>query len=242
MRSLHFVCLTLVGAALATQAFAQATSPGRPPSQQQTPPVQIQPQATVPAITTRAPLAGQVPVLIMKPGGQGYLQFFDVDWSGTMRATRATRERPDGDGDGYDARQWGGADCDDDDPRRNPGEAEAFDVEGLDEDCNHETLPNRDQDRDGYISWQAMNVLRTPGGIPRAVVRGPDCDDERADVHPGLVEVRGDLRDNDCDGLIDVIDAPGHRDYCPPTEYVSAQTLTRPCGSAGGDTSQFQRR
>ena len=77
---------------------------------------------------------------------------------------------------------------------------------------------------------------------PVAVIRGPDCDDGRADVHPGLPEVLGDLRDNNCDGLIDVVDSQGHREYCPPTDQVSAQNLMNPCGRASGDTSQFNRR
>lgn len=246
MRNLRFPCMILSSVALTTSAFAQATSPGGPPPQQQTPPVQIQPQANVPAITMRAPLTGQVPVLIQ--GFSRSTSDFDAHLRSFgnrlgYRAVHATPQRRDYDGDGDAARRLGGTDCDDEDPTRSGRLPELFDAEGLDEDCDHFTLPARDMDRDGFISWQAMNVIRTNDDFQVvAVVRGPDCDDGRADVHPGLPEVRGDQRDNDCDGLIDVIDTPGHRDYCPPTETVSAQTPTRPCGAANGDASQFQRR
>lgn len=238
----RFILGMVIVAVCAASAAAQ-TSPGRQPQQQQPQQPQIQvPVQQPPAITQRAPLAGQIPVFI-----QGYANRSQIDdqlrrFRIGNRAEHATAQLRDYDQDGHAARRFGGGDCDDDDARRNPGAAEVLDAEGLDEDCSHDTLPAWDADRDGFISWQAMNVIRTDDLRPVAVVRGPDCDDSRADVHPGLVEVPGDLRDNNCDGLIDVVDSRGHGDYCPPTEQVSIQTLTRPCGQAGGDTSQFNRR
>lgn len=235
MLKLHIVCV-FAALAVATAALAQTTSPGRLPQQQQPPPQAQSPVRQAPALQQGAPLAGQIPVYIQglsePPGTYGQ----------AARSIHATRANMDYDRDGHRAMQFGGDDCDDEDGRVNAAEAEVMDAEGLDEDCNPETLPPLDRDRDGYISWQAMNIIRANDGRPQAVVRGPDCDDGRADVHPGSVEVRGDLRDNDCDGLIDVVDAPGHREYCPPTDHVSAQTLTNPCGQARGDTAQFNRR
>ena len=43
-------------------------------------------------------------------------------------------ERMDRDGDGDPAGQWGGTDCDDDDPSRNDGAVET--CNGIDDDCN----------------------------------------------------------------------------------------------------------
>lgn len=245
MRKSFTLGLMFAAAACATAALAQ-TSPGRQaPQQQQPPQPQIQiPVQQAPAITQRAPLTGQVPVFIQGHYGDR-LRRLERSIPAAQRGPRsihATRENPDYDRDGYDATQFGGPDCDDEDPRVNPAKLEVTDAEGLNEDCNPETLGDRDDDLDGYISWQSMNILRTNDLRPIAVLRGPDCDDSRADVHPGLPEVLGDLRDNNCDGLIDVVDSRGHGDYCPPTEQVSAQTLTRPCGQASGDTSQFNRR
>lgn len=230
------VCIAGLLLAAAGAAIAQTTSPERRLPPQQPPPVQVQvPVQQPPAITPRAPLAGQIPVYI-----QGLRDVPSPQQDG--RTTHATQANRDYDRDGHDARPFGGPDCDDEDRRRHPAAAEVFDAEGLDEDCDFTTLPARDQDRDGYISWQAINVIRTSDGRAVAVLRGADCDDLRSDVHPGLVEVVGDLRDNDCDGLIDVVDRPGHREYCAPTNQVSAQAPTRPCGQAGGDTSQVNRR
>ena len=64
---------------------------------------------------------------------------------------------PDADGDGVDAIRCGGADCDDTDPNRFPGNTEVCDEEGHDEDCNPLTVGTRDFDGDGYVDAACIN-------------------------------------------------------------------------------------
>jgi hypothetical protein len=92
--------------------------------------------------------------------------------------------RLDRDGDGYEAAQWDGADCDDADPDVHPNAAEAW-YDGVDENCDGAN--DFDQDGDG--------VLAAAGG-------GTDCDDTDPDVHPGAPE-RANGVDDDCDGATD---------------------------------------
>lgn len=63
----------------------------------------------------------------------------------------------DADGDGYVARESGGDDCDDDDPRRYPGNSEVCDHEHLDEDCDLSTGGLMDVDGDGHTSSNCFN-------------------------------------------------------------------------------------
>ncbi|MBD3310360.1 hypothetical protein GF351_04020 [Candidatus Woesearchaeota archaeon] len=106
----------------------------------------------------------------------------------------------------YDTQTAG--DCDDLDDDVNPGITESCDSEygydGIDNNCDGIADPDCadicDQDSDGYhsdtLAWyQAAYcaLLGTDGG---------DCDDTRAAVNPGQVELC-DGFDNDCDGLID---------------------------------------
>ena len=60
----------------------------------------------------------------------------------------------DKDGDGYEAMHCGGDDCDDNNPKRSPGNKEVCDSKGIDEDCNARTVGDLDADGDGYISAQ----------------------------------------------------------------------------------------
>jgi len=99
---------------------------------------------------------------------------------------------PDADGDGADSIACGGDDCDDGDARNLPGGTEVCDADGHDEDCNPATFGERDTDGDGALDARCCNGDRC----------GDDCDDARADVHPGAVEACNGL-DNDCDGSID---------------------------------------
>ena len=99
----------------------------------------------------------------------------------------------DADGDGVDSIACGGDDCDDDDPRRFPGNVEVCDAEGVDEDCDPTTFGDRDEDRDDQIDAACCN--RGEDGELRC---GEDCDDSRANVSRLAVEVCDGI-DNDCD-------------------------------------------
>ncbi|MFK7986362.1 MAG: putative metal-binding motif-containing protein [Sandaracinaceae bacterium] len=103
---------------------------------------------------------------------------------------------PDADGDGVDALECGGADCDDTNPRRFPGAVEICDDADLDEDCDPTTFGDRDADEDGFVDAACCNVM----GETR--VCGTDCADSRRDVRPGFAETC-DALDNDCDGATD---------------------------------------
>ncbi|MEM9194421.1 MAG: MopE-related protein [Myxococcota bacterium] len=113
----------------------------------------------------------------------------------------------DADGDGVEAVECGGSDCDDSDRRRAPGNLELCDDAGLDEDCLEETFGTLDADGDGEVSDRCFNV-RSDG----TEVRGTDCNDGRANVSPGADEVCDEV-DNDCDATIDEgVDEAGFSD------------------------------
>ncbi|MCB9600128.1 MAG: hypothetical protein H6722_01820 [Sandaracinus sp.] len=99
---------------------------------------------------------------------------------------------PDADGDGYDAVDCGGNDCDDTNASVHPGATELCDPEGVDEDCDPSTFGVRDADGDGTIDARCCNGERC----------GTDCDDATASVRPGASEVCNE-RDDDCDGASD---------------------------------------
>jgi hypothetical protein len=99
----------------------------------------------------------------------------------------------DCDGDGEDAIECGGADCDDADADRFPGNAEVCDA-SHDEDCSDSTVAGTDGDGDSdeYISSACCN----------GATCGPDCDDTAADVRPEVLELCNAI-DDDCDGVTD---------------------------------------
>ncbi|MEM6959614.1 MAG: putative metal-binding motif-containing protein, partial [Myxococcota bacterium] len=103
----------------------------------------------------------------------------------------------DADGDGIDSIDCGGADCDDADRNRFPGNAEVCDLEMHDEDCDPESFGYRDRDSDGFPDALCCNLAAD--GEP---ICGNDCDDLLGAVHPTEAESCDEL-DNDCDGLTD---------------------------------------
>lgn len=91
-----------------------------------------------------------------------------------------------------------GADCHDGEPSWFLGAPEVCD-HGLDQNCDGDTSDEWDCDADGFT------LLGAPLGS------SDDCDDERADVHPGVEDAPYDGLDADCDGWSDFdADRDGH--------------------------------
>jgi len=92
----------------------------------------------------------------------------------------------DADGDGFNSL----LDCDDTDPAVNPDASEIL-YNGIDDDCNPETLDTVDADGDSFNS-------------------DIDCDDTNVKIYPGATEIPNNGIDEDCDG----IDAIDEEDNC----------------------------
>ena len=117
----------------------------------------------------------------------------------------------DADGDGHQATACGGDDCDDSDPNRFPGNPETCSVSDThDEDCNAGTFGSLDSDGDGAIDARCCNTA-----MDGTAMCGTDCDDTRADTHPGATEVCDGV-DTNCNGDLDGVneddDHDGHAD------------------------------
>jgi alpha-tubulin suppressor-like RCC1 family protein len=135
----------------------------------------------------------------------------------------------DADGDGVDAMERGGDDCDDRDRQRFPGNIEICDYAGHDEDCKSETValedgsdPLADKDRDGYIDFACTNLDRATQELHRH--EKPDCDDSTDETHPEASEDCDEV-DNDCDGFVDEL----------PNENRSFSGQITYCRDADGD-------
>ncbi len=113
----------------------------------------------------------------------------------------------DADGDGVDALECGGTDCDDADPFRFPGNPEVCDADNRDEDCDPTTFGGRDADRDTFQDASCCNA-----DASGTLQCGMDCQDDRAGVFPGATEVCNGF-DDDCDGTVDEgVSVMGFRD------------------------------
>jgi hypothetical protein len=112
----------------------------------------------------------------------------------------------DADGDGFVASGTGGADrftaglgvgdCDDTDPTIHPGA-----VDPLYDGISHTCRSDFDKDGDGYLAI-GFDGLVAMDPTSAGLLEG-DCDDARADVHPGRGEVWYDGVDGNCDGAND---------------------------------------
>ncbi len=109
------------------------------------------------------------------------------------------------DRDGFIATACGGDDCDDGNPAVHPGLTEVC-GNAVDEDCSG-AVNDRDLDGD-----QAIESGLGCGGA--------DCDDLDPSVYPGATE-RYDLKDTDCDGLVD-------EGFIPPGALVVTEALAAP--------------
>jgi hypothetical protein len=104
-------------------------------------------------------------------------------------------------------------DCDDTSAATHPGAVEI--CNGIDDNCNggvDEGLPTqtfyRDADGDGYgnpdVKKVACSLAQAGAGY---VADNTDCDDTDPNVHPGATEICGNMKDDNCNGIVDV-DAP----------------------------------
>ena len=89
----------------------------------------------------------------------------------------------DVDGDGFDARAYGGDDCNDEDAAVNPDATTDACYDGVDTDCDD--WSDYDCDRDGFD-------MDAYGGL--------DCDDTDDSINPLASDTLGDGIDTDCDG------------------------------------------
>ncbi len=114
----------------------------------------------------------------------------------------------DFDGDGWTEAD---GDCDDQVGTTHPEADET--CNGIDDDCNDlvddgavdEFEWTLDEDNDGYGKDSTAQMACT-APTPSYVTQGGDCDDNRADVHPGATEWCDGGTDEDCDGLVDLDD------------------------------------
>ena len=113
----------------------------------------------------------------------------------------------DADSDGFDKASCGGNDCDDTDPDVFPGADEYCNE--IDDDCDG-TVDEADAvdatdwhiDSDGDLHGNPNMGSTSCDPVGNAVAIGDDCNDSKANIHPGATELCDGI-DNDCDLAVD---------------------------------------
>ena len=175
--------------------------------------------------------------------GDGGIDCSDTDCAAELACDQ------DRDDDGFIGPEWGGDDCNDDDPGIHPGTVEVCD--GVDNNCDgladdddpgldQDSLLEwfRDNDEDGFgVNGPAQLFCQGPvGSAPNT----DDCDDNDANRNPDAQEICNNI-DDDCDGQTDdadpdvdltgadtfYVDADNDQDG-DPTQSITA--CTRPNG------------
>ena len=133
-------------------------------------------------------------------------------------------------------------DCDDTNPAVRPSASELCDE--LDNDCNGEiddgaldaSLYYLDNDADSFGDEdQFIETCAPPPGYTDVA---EDCDDDRADVFPGALELCNNDVDDDCDGVLDACFQDLSNAWLRldgPTSYGSAGMAWSVAGDADGD-------
>lgn len=147
--------------------------------------------------------------------------------------TRCARGNPDRDGDGVDAIECGGTDCNDNDLNTFPLNPEVCDAEGHDEDCDPDTFGHRDLDRDGEEDFRCFNRTNTGG-----IIRGTDYDDTNPAARQGSMicdgpdavvvadpEAVSGAKSLPCPRGTKCVVQPNRSGICivPPTDYVAPE-------------------
>ncbi|MBN2798535.1 MAG: putative metal-binding motif-containing protein [Deltaproteobacteria bacterium] len=161
-----------------------------------------------------------------------YFEDFDRDGYGDGDVTLRACEPPDG----YAVTA---GDCDDLSPTTHPFADELCD--GADNDCDGTADDNASDARTWYADLDGDGVagdrvVLTACGAPAGyLLEAGDCDDLRADAHPGAVE-RCNGRDDDCDGTVDEEAADAPLWYLDGDEdgYGEAGSGVRACAPPAG--------
>jgi len=110
-----------------------------------------------------------------------------------------------------------GTDCDDNNNQINPKATEI--CNGKDDNCNGQTdeenatnctIYYKDADNDGYGKINDSKCLCSPSGDYKVTIAN-DCDDNDANINPGVEELCGNKKDDNCNGQTD---EAGCVNYC----------------------------